>query len=100
MPSTQFPGDAKRGAALLDLHRRVGAGEGFANACAVVAHRFQIDHDALECAYREACRALARDVAAPSGREPLEGMLVLDIEVGDQAAVPSFSEVQARRAAS
>ncbi len=112
MPSTQFHRDAKSSGALLDLHRRVSAGQEFPDACAAVALRFQVDHDELRQAYDDACRELAaaccdidrlcgeREAAPVRGVEPLEGMLHLDIEVGDHAAVPSFSEVQARRVAS
>lgn len=59
MQSTHFHRDAKSSGALLDLHRRVGAGQEFPDACADTAQRFQVDHDDLRQAYDDACRELA-----------------------------------------
>lgn len=66
MPSTHFHRDAKSSGALLDLHRRVGAGQEFPDACAAVALQYRVDHDDLRQAYDDACRELAaacRDLA-------------------------------------
>lgn len=103
MPSTHFRRDAKSSGALLDLHRRVGVGQDFSDACATTALCFHIDSAELRQAYEDACRELAvacRALQQPTNREPLEGMLLLDLpdERQVRASVLRFDGIERRRA--